>query len=64
MDRDIMKEIANTFKCANAVARNGKCNNDFQDGRYGKDMRVFTNLGGGTNSGTNKKCCTVCGEKS
>jgi len=64
MSKDMVREVANTFKCANAVANNGKCNNEFQDERYGKDMRVFTNLGGGEKAGSHKRCCTVCGDKS
>ena len=35
MDRDIMKEIANKFKCPSA------CIHEFQDKRYGKGYRIF-----------------------
>jgi hypothetical protein len=49
--RDIMKEIANTFKCP------GNCENDFQDGRYGKGVRVFTTTHKDNKDG---KRCTVC----
>jgi len=55
--RDIMKEIANTFKCSNAVAKNGKCVSDYQDKRYGKDQRVFTTTHKDNKDG---KRCTVC----
>ena len=59
MSKDMVREVANTFKCANAVGNNGKCVSDYQDKRYGKDRRIFTKrvekaVGG-------KKCCTVCG---
>ncbi len=61
MSKDMVKEVANTFKCANAAGQNSTCISNFQDERYGKYTRVFTNLGGGTNTGKNKKRCTVCG---
>ena len=56
-NRDMVKEVANTFKCVNAV-EGGKCMNDFQDDRYGKGMRVFTTVAEKTVGGT--KRCTVC----
>ena len=60
MSKDMVKEVGNTFKCAVAASGSVKCKHEFQDERYGKDMRIFITLGGGTNSGTNKKRCTVC----
>lgn len=58
---DIMKDIANTFKCANATGANPTCKNDFQDERYGKGVRVFTPLNSnGVKSSGKTKCCTVC----
>ena len=59
---DIMKDIANTFKCANATGPTPTCNNDFQDERYGIGVRVFTKLDEkGVKSSGKTKCCTVCG---
>jgi len=55
--KDIMKEIANTFKCTNAVAKNGKCEHEFQDERYGKGVRIFTTTHKDNKDG---KRCTVC----
>ena len=55
MARDIMKEIANTFKCPN------NCKNDFQDNRYGKGRRVFTTTHKDNKPG---KRCTVCKSES
>lgn len=37
----------NVYKC--------NCANDYQDRRYGKNMRVFT-------IGNSKRTCTVCGK--
>jgi hypothetical protein len=64
MTKNMVREVANTFKCANAADDNYHgtyCEHEFQDKRYGKGVRVFTNLGGGATSGNNKKRCTVCG---
>ena len=37
-----------------------RCNNDFQDKRYGRGHRVH-NIGGGTKTSGKKATCTVCG---
>ncbi len=51
MARDIMREIANTFKCPS------NCVCDYQDKRYGKGQRVFTPTNKDNKPG---KRCTIC----
>ena len=44
--------------------KNCNCKNDFQDARYGKNMRIHNVCGGGNVKGGNKGLrCTVCGDK-
>ena len=57
MGKDMVREVANTFKCANATD-NGSCKSDFQDERYGKGHRIFTPVAEKTTGGS--KRCTVC----
>jgi len=49
--RDIMKDIAHTFKCPNS------CEHEFQDERYGKGQRIFTTTHKDNKDG---KRCTIC----
>lgn len=58
MGKDMAKEVANTFKCAMAVHESLACRSEFQDKRYGKNVRVFTKL---ADKSVGNKCCTVCG---
>jgi hypothetical protein len=53
--KDMVREVANTFKCPGVVA--GKCDNEFQDDRYGKGQRIFTTTHKDNKDG---KRCTVC----
>ena len=52
MTDKLMQDIKNTFSCPK------KCKSEFQDERYGKDLRIFTVLAEKT---VGEKRCTVCG---
>jgi len=58
MSKDMVREVANTFKCINAAANNGRCLSEFQDERYGKNKRIYTKRPEKSDGGG--KCCTVC----
>jgi hypothetical protein len=55
--RDLVREVGNTFKCPGAKD-NGPCKSEFQDGRYGQGVRIFTPVAEKTTGGD--KRCTVC----